>query len=99
MKGLIRDIYELRTFDPEDIRFYDLYYILRKPALVHFTYYNVEAEPETHEVETVQEGGDIAVRFDDHWYHNVDDFFGKAELEGELLTRLYEELFDFELMQ
>ena len=99
MKGLIRDIYELRPFDPEDIRFYDLYYILRNPALVRFTYYNEEAEPETHEVEAVQEGGDIAIRFDDHWYHNVDDFFGKAELEGELLTRLYEELFDFELMQ
>ena len=75
------------------------YYILRNPALVRFTYYNEEAEPETHEVEAVQEGGDIAIRFDDHWYHNVDDFFGKAELEGELLTRLYEELFDFELMQ
>ena len=72
---------------------------MRKPALVCFTYYNEEAEPETHEVEAVQEGGDIAIRFDDHWYHNVDDFFGKAELEGELLTRLYEELFDFELMQ
>ena len=51
MKGMIRDIYKLRTFEPEHIRFYDLYYILRKPALVRFTYYNEEAEPEIHEVE------------------------------------------------
>ena len=50
-------------------------------------------------MESVQDGGDIAVRFDDHWYHTVDDFFQKAELDGEALTKLYEELFEFELTE
>ena len=99
MREMILDIYKLRAFEPDDFSFYDLYYVLRKPALVRFTYYNEEAEPETHEVEAVQDGGDIAIRFDDHWYHSVDDFFGKAELDGNLLTQLYEELLCFELVR
>ena len=49
-----------------------------KPALVRFTYYNEEAEPETHEVEAVEEGGDIAIRFDDRWYHNVDELWQRT---------------------
>ena len=99
MKWMIWDIYKLRPFDPEDFSFYDLYYVLQKPVTVHFTYYTEEMEPEIHEVESVQDGGDIAVRFDDHWYHTVDDFFQKAELDGEALTKLYEELFEFELTE
>lgn len=97
MKWMIWDIYKIRKFNSVDFGFYDLYYILQKPARVRFTHYKSISELEIHEVEAVEEGGDIAVRFDDHWYHTVDDFFQKADLKGTLLTALYEELYDFRL--
>jgi tetratricopeptide (TPR) repeat protein len=94
MKWMITDIYKLRPFDPEFIDLYDLYYLLTAPVKVRFTY-----EGETHEVEAAleTEGEPLAVRFDDKWFRTVDDFFQKAELDDELLTSCYEELFDFEV--
>ena len=92
MKWMIEDIYRLRKFDKEDVELYDLYYLLTSPVKVSFTF-----EGEAHEVEAVQEGGGVVVRFDDKWFRTVDDFFQKAELDGELLTMRYEELYDFEV--
>lgn len=43
-------------------------------------------EDQIHEVEAVEEEGAIVIRFDDEWFRTVDDFFQKAELDGELLT-------------
>ena len=93
MKWMIRDIYKLRAFDPGDMGLYDLYYLLQSPARVRFRF-----EDRTHEVEAVSEDGGISIRFDDLWYRTEDDFFRKAELDGELITMRYEELYDFEVM-
>lgn len=93
MKWMIADIYKLREFDPAFMNLYDLYHVLAAPAKVRFTY-----EGSAHEAESVKEDGQIAVRFDKKWYRTVDDFFKKAEIDGELLTTLYEELFDFEII-
>lgn len=92
MKWMISDIYKLREFDPDFVELYDLYFILEKPAKVRFVF-----DEKQHEIESVEEGG-IAIRFDSNWYRDVDDFFKKAELEGELLTMRYEELYDFEVL-
>ena len=51
-----------------------------------------------HEVEAVEEEGAIVIRFDNEWFRTIDDFFQKAELDGELLTTRYEELYDFEVI-
>ena len=93
MKWMIQDVYKLRDFDPENFGLYDLYYLLQKPVKIRFTF-----EETPHEVEGVSEDGGITVRFDSHWYRTVDDFFRKAELDGEHITARYEELFDFEVL-
>ena len=93
MKWMIQDIYKLRDFDPDMMDLYDLYYLLQKPHKVRFTY-----KDKTHEVESVPEGDGISIRFDDRWYHTIDDFFKKAELDDERLTTLYEDLYDFEVI-
>ena len=93
MKWMIADIYELREFDPASMDLYDLYHILAVPAKVRFTFEGIP-----HEAESMKEDELIAVRFDRKWYRTVDDFFKKAEIDGELLTTLYEELFDFEIV-
>ena len=93
MKWMICDIYALRSFDRNSFGLYDLYFLLQSPVKVRFTF-----EGELHETEAVQEDGQIVVRFDDQWFRTVDDFFRKAELDGELITSCYEELFDFEVL-
>ena len=94
MKWMIEDIYKLKAFDEEDMRLYDLYYALRTPVRVSFVF-----ELKRHEVEAVEEDGSVVIRFDDRWYRTVDDFFQKAELDGELLTSRYEELYGFEVVK
>ena len=93
MKWMIQDIYKLRDFDLEMMDLYDLYYLLQKPNKIRFTY-----EDKTHEMESVPEGEGISIHFDDRWYHTLDDFFKKAELDDERLTALYEDLYDFEVI-
>ena len=39
------------------------------------------------------------IRFDDEWYRTADDYFAKAQIGGELLTTLYEELYGFEVIK
>ncbi|MBP5231252.1 MAG: sel1 repeat family protein [Clostridia bacterium] len=92
MKWMIEDIYKLREFDPDSFELYDLYFILRNPAKVRFFF-----EDRAYEVESVKEDGEPAVRFDGKWFRDVDDFFKKAEIDGELLTARYEELYGFEV--
>ena len=93
MKWMIADIYKLRKFDPSVMSLFDLYHVLSAPAKVQFTF---EGLP--HEVESVPEDGNLSIRFDDKWYRTVDDFFKKAEIGGELITTLYEELYDFKMI-
>ena len=93
MKYLIRDIYELREFDPSFMELYDLYFVLEKPAQVRFYF-----EDEAHEIESVKEEGGLAVRFDGNWFRDVDDLFAGAKLKGELLVMRYEELYGFEVL-
>ena len=92
MKWMIGDIYKLREFNKNDVWLYDLYFLLTSPVKVKFRF-----EDNDHEVEAVEEDGALTIRFDDRWFRTVDDFFQKAELEGELLTTRYEELYDFEV--
>ena len=93
MKWMIEDTYKLREFDPNFTELYDLYYVLNEPAKVRFSF-----EDKEYEVESVKEEGGIVIRFDGKWFRDVDDFFKKAELDGELLTTRYEELYDFEVL-
>ncbi len=93
MKWMIEDIYRLREFSRENIRLYDLYYLLTAPVKLSFRFENT-----VHEIEALEEDGSIVIRFDDQWFRTVDDFFRKAELDGELITLRYEELYDFEVI-
>ncbi len=92
MKWMIWDIYRLEDVDPAFIGLYDLYEILKKPAKVSFSF-----EDERYEVESSPEGSEMAIRFGNKWFRSVDDFFRKAELDGELLTSRYEEVYGFEI--
>ena len=93
MKWLIGDVYALTEIDPGFLGLYDLYEILKKPAKVTFLY-----EDGTFTVESVADDDGVSVKFGDKWYRTIDDFFAKAQIDGELLTSIYEELYGFEVM-
>ncbi len=90
MKWMIGDIYKLREFDSEFMNLYDMYYLLLKPVKVGFTFKDDE-----YSVEAVEENGEVVIKFGNKWYRTVDDFFAKAQIDGNLLTTIYEELHDF----
>ena len=92
MKWTVEDIYKLRPMDEDDLWLYDLYYLLQSPCKVTFF---IEGNP--HEAEAAEEDGIMAVSLDDQWFRSVDDLFLKGELDGELLTMRFEELYDFEV--
>lgn len=93
MKWMIEDIYGLREFNPEYFELYDLYVLLDKPVRVSFFF-----EETQYEVEAMNEGDEVVIKFGDKWFRTADDFFAKAEINGELLTTLYNELYDFEVI-
>ena len=93
MKWLIKDLYTVKEFDYDNVEFYDLYYVLSKPAKVTFDYIN-----DSYEVESVEEDGELVIKCGDKWYRTIDDFMQKAEIDGERLSYIYYELEDFEVL-
>ena len=92
MKWLIDDLYEIIRFDSDDIDFYDLFYVLKRPAKVSFYYHN-----EKQELESLPEDGALVIRFNDKWFRSRSEFFLKAVLNNHKLTALYDDLYGFEV--
>ena len=45
----------------------------------------------------MEENGEYVINFEGQWYRNVDDFFKKANIDGELLTDKLRYMDDFSL--
>ena len=58
---------------------------------------SIEEDPRG--AEAAEEYKAVVIRFDGDWYRTTDDFFEKAQIGEELLTSLYEELYDFEVVK
>ncbi len=93
MKYLIQDLYNLKAIDKNNIDLFDLFELLKNP--VHISFYYDEEE---HFVESVEEDGNIVIHFDNKWYRTIDDFFAKAEIDGQRIVILGWELYDFEVI-
>ncbi len=84
MKWLIGDLYELIDFNEDDFDLYDLFHLLKEEHLVSFLY-----EDKKYEIESVKEGDEMKIRFNDVWYRNIDEFFQKADLEEASIEHEY----------
>ena len=93
MKYLIQDLYSLKAIDKNHIDLFDLFELLKNP--VHISFYYDEEE---HFVESLEEDGNIVIHFDNKWYRTIDDFFAKAEIDGQRIVILGWELYDFEVI-
>ncbi len=94
MKWLIDDLYELIEFDNEYFDFYDMYYLLKKPHKIRFEY-----EDNEYQIESVIEGNECTVKFENKWFHSRDDFFMDAYINDAKLTTIYDELYGFEVLE
>jgi len=83
MQGVVEKLYELKPLDTDDMNFFDLYELLKKPTKVKFTYYGKKHTIESSE----EEDGTIAVCFDGKWYHTINDMMMNAKINGELVTQ------------
>ena len=90
MKWTVEDLYSMIPFDETDFDLYDLYWLLREPVKVAFRY-----EGKKCEVESSQDEGTMAIRFEDKWFRTIDDFFNKAVIDGKLLIAVYSDLYGF----
>ncbi len=94
MMWLTDDLYKLKKFNINEFDLYDLFYLFTKPSVVSFKY-----EDKTYIVRSELEDGNIAIEFNGKWYRKREDFFTKATIEDDLLlTQLYFELYDFEVV-
>ena len=93
MSWLIKDLYEITEIDMSDLDLYDLYYLMRKPCKVAFLYKGDE-----YTVEAVEDEGGVSIRFGDKWFRSIEDFFLKAELDGEMLPVHYASLYAFRVV-
>lgn len=93
MMWLEDDLYKLIDFDNENFDLYDLYYLAKTPVKVKF-YFNEEEQA----WETVEEDGELIIRFNDKWYKTREDFFAKACIDDLPLTHVYDALYGFEVI-
>lgn len=93
MGWLIGDLYEMIDVDAADIDLYDLYHIMKNPCKVAFTYDGKE-----YVIDAVEEEGGVSVHFGDKWYRSIEDFFKKAEIDGERIPVLYSDLYAFRVI-
>ena len=92
MEWLIHDLYELIDCDMTDLGLFDLYYVLSKPCKVTFRYNN-----EKYEAESVEEDGQIVVRFGDKWYRSVQEFFDNACIGDDRVATLAYDIYEMEV--
>lgn len=93
MKNIIGEIYGLISFEASDFGFYDFYRLLLKPAKVYFRY-----RKQIQEVESIMADEKCVIRFNTQWYENIDEFFERANIDGQPLTALYSQLHSFDLV-
>ncbi len=95
MKWLIEDLYKLTEIDMDNIDFYDLFELLKRPIKISF--YS-DDDDKAHIVEAVEEDGEVVISFEGKWYRTIDDFFNKAEICGDRLVSIALGLYGFEVI-
>ncbi len=81
-------LYDLTKFDGKDADFYDLFYLTEKPGK-----YSVTCRGRKFTIEVVEdEDGTRALKYESKWYRSFADLCQKAEMDGDKLTTIYDEI-------
>ena len=97
MKEIIEDVYSIIPFDYTAFHFYDLYYFMNRSASIRFKCSDPEAEIQ---VNAIEENGNIYIKSEDKWYRSIHEYLQKSSLPGiSRLARIYDRLYDFEVIE
>lgn len=95
MNDIVDMLYRLSKFDMSDCDFYDLFYLLKDPVKVGFSYNGTQ-----HIIESVNEqDGSVSICFDGKWFRTFNDLLTKSDLNGELITIVTEKMKDFKIIE
>lgn len=96
MNQIVEFQYELMQPEIDENReyqLYDLYHILKNPVRVEFI-----GNTGKHYVSSFKEPSGITVEFDGKWFRSIDEFFYGATIDGERLSSICNQLFDFRII-
>jgi len=94
MMDIIDSLYNIKDFDNDDFDFYDLYYLLKEEHIIRFWY-----DKKEYVLESVKDGEECAVKFNNKWFYNREDFFGNAVICNKKLINIYDNLYGFEVIK
>ena len=92
MKLLIMNLYELIELPMDDLDFWDLYEVLRKPCEVTFRY-----NRGGHTIKCMKENEELIYSLDDHYFRNLDDLMKKGTLGDGRLGHVAGEIYMIEV--
>lgn len=88
MGRIVRSLYELTGFNEEGFDLYDIFYLENRPRKITF-----RKDDKKYTIKISEE--DNAIHFDGKWYRNFLELCEKAVIDGEKITSLYYDLYDF----
>ncbi len=92
MGRIVRMLYKLTTFNPENMDFYDLAYLTEKPGKISASFRGRE-----YRIETTDEP-EKAIRFHDKWYRSFEELCEKAVTDQVRTTSVYDEFYDWKVI-
>ena len=93
MEWLMDDLYTMIEPDYSDLDLYDLFYVLKTPKEVTFRFKRGKYMISSCRIET----GEPAFLFEDRWYRSFNELLLNAMLDGQYLSVLASQLYDFEV--
>ena len=91
MERIIRLMYSLADVDMNKLNVYDIFGVISPNNS-----YTFKIRSKKYKIETDGEG---AVKFNGTWYRNYKDFIQKATIDNEKITKIYDELYGWEVLR
>ncbi|SEL53121.1 hypothetical protein SAMN02910353_02815 [Ruminococcus sp. YRD2003] len=96
MENMVSDLYRLTEFDRTNFDLYDLYYLMKEPAKIRFSYNEREYIVES----VLEDDGTISICFDGKWYHTLTDALMATQGDdGNYVTLDAWKMKDFEVIE
>ena len=88
MGRIVRSLYELIDFNEESFDLYDIFYLENRPGKITF-----RKDDKKYTIKISEEDNEI--HFDGKWYRNFLELCEKAVIDGEKITSLYYDLYEW----
>lgn len=92
--NIIGRYYENVPFDEDNINIFTLSYLMKNPVRIVFMY-----KDKSYKIETLNENGNIIVRFENKWYRNIKEFYINAKINDCLITSLVYDIYGIEIIK